>query len=328
MRKQAFRWLVVAFAAGLGAGCMCAAPRGAMTEKAANPAPELVLMDTDIGDDIDDAFALGLVLRSPALKLLGVTTTFGDTELRARLVDRYLAAAGRSEIPVGAGPATKNDNVFTQAAYARQAPMKKHVDGVALMLNTIRAHPGEVTLLAIGPLFTVQAAIEKDPATFKKLKRVILMGGSVARGYDGSKGERRPAEPEWNIDRCPAGAQALFAAGVPIAMLPLDSTQIHLEAQDREALFAHGSPVTDQITLLYHQWMAGSEWHTATPTLFDPVTVAFAVHPELCPTKTMRIEVDEKGMTQTVEGKPNAEVCLESDEKGFLKLLLERLNGN
>ena len=217
--------------------------------------------------------------------------------------------------------------MFTQAAYAKQAPAKKHADGVALMLNAIRAHPGEVTLIAIGPLFTVQAAIEKDPGTFRKLKRVVLMGGSVERGYDNSKGERQPPAPEWNIDRDPKGAQALFAAGVPIAMMPLDSTQIHLETKERERIFAHGSAVTDQITLLYHQWMAGSEWHTATPTLFDPVTVAYVLHPELCPTKPMRIEVDEKGMTRAVDGKPNAEVCLASDEKGFMELLLNRLTG-
>ena len=203
--------------------------------------------------------------------------------------------------------------------------------GYLIVLNTprdwIRAHPGEVTLIAIGPLFTVQAAIEKDPGTFRKLKRVVLMGGSVERGYDNSKGERQPPAPEWNIDRDPKGAQALFAAGVPIAMMPLDSTQIHLETKERERIFAHGSAVTDQITLLYHQWMAGSEWHTATPTLFDPVTVAYVLHPELCPTKPMRIEVDEKGMTRAVDGKPNAEVCLASDEKGFMELLLNRLTG-
>ena len=83
-------------------------------------APQLVILDTDIGDDIDDAFALALVLRSPELRLLGVTTAFGDTELRARLVERYLTAVGREDLPVVSGVPTRADNVFTQAAYARQ----------------------------------------------------------------------------------------------------------------------------------------------------------------------------------------------------------------
>ncbi|MFZ0745949.1 MAG: nucleoside hydrolase [Terracidiphilus sp.] len=289
--------------------------------------PQLVIIDTDIGDDIDDAFALALALRSPELKILGVTTAFGDTELRARLVDRYLAAVGRSDIPVAAGVATKTDNVMTQAAYARRAPERKHPDGVTFLLDQIRRHPSQITLIAIGPLFNEQAAIERDPATFRKLKRVVMMGGSIYRGYDGPNGERRPPDAEWNINRGPAAAQALFAAGVPIFMMPLDSTQIHLEMPEREAIFAHGSPLTDQLTLLYHQWMSAGQGHSVTPTLFDPVAVTYTFRPDLCPVKPMRIEVDDKGFTRPVAGPANAQVCLQSDEKGFLNLLLSRIAG-
>ena len=287
--------------------------------------PQLVIIDTDIGDDIDDAFALALALRSPELKILGLTTTFGDTEMRARLLDRYLAAVGRSDIPVAAGPASKTDNVMTQKAYALHSPAKAHTDGAAFILAEIREHPGQITLIAIGPLFTVQAAIERDPATFRKLKRVVMMGGSIERGYDGKNGQRRPPDAEWNINRNPAGAQALLAAGVPIFMMPLDSTQIHLEGAQREAIFAHGSPLTDQLTLLYHQWMANPEGQSRTPTLFDPVAVTYTFRPDLCPAKPMRIEVDDKGFTRPVKGAPNAQVCMQSDESGFLKLLLGRI---
>jgi inosine-uridine nucleoside N-ribohydrolase len=289
--------------------------------------PQLAILDTDIGDDIDDAFALALVLRSPELRLLGVTTAYGDTELRARLVERYLAAVGRKDIPVAAGVATPHDNVFSQAAYARQEPERKHADGVAFLLRQIRAHPGQITLIAIGPLVNEQAAIERDPATFRQLKRVVLMGGSVYRGYDGQNRERRPPDAEWNINRDPAGAKALLAAGVPVFMMPLDSTQIHLETAEREKIFAHGSPLTDQLTLLYHQWMAGTENHSPAPTLFDPVAVAYAIRPELCPATPLHLEVDEKGFTRPGEGAPNAQVCLQSDEKGFLQFLLQRIAG-
>jgi len=74
------------------------APRTAQAEK--------VIIDTDIGDDIDDAFAVALALKSPELQILGITTTFGDTETRAKLLDRLLGEAGRSDIPVAAGPPT------------------------------------------------------------------------------------------------------------------------------------------------------------------------------------------------------------------------------
>ncbi|HEY1159116.1 MAG TPA: nucleoside hydrolase [Terracidiphilus sp.] len=287
--------------------------------------PQLAILDTDIGDDIDDAFALALALRSPELRILGVTTEYGDTELRARLLDRYLGAVGRGDIPVAAGVPTPHTNVFTQAAYASHEPEGKHPDGVEILLGQIRAHPGEITLMAIGPLVNVQAAIERDPATFRKLKRVVMMGGSIYRGYDGQNGERRPADAEWNINRDPAGARALLAAGVPVFMMPLDSTQVHLETKDREAIFAHGSPLTDQLTLLYHQWLAGTVGHPSAPTLFDPVAVAYAVRPELCPATPLRLEVDDIGFTRPVEGAPNAQVCLKSDEEGFLELLLGRI---
>jgi inosine-uridine nucleoside N-ribohydrolase len=310
--------------------CGCGHPATAGGQVAAEPqttTPQLAILDTDIGDDIDDAFALALVLRSPEIKLLGITTEYGDTELRARLLDRYLTAVGRTDIPVAAGVATARSNVFTQAAYARQTPdsKQKHPDAVEFLLGQIRAHPGQITLIAIGPLFNIQAAIERDPATFRKLKRVVMMGGSIYRGYDGPNGERRPADAEWNISRDPAGARALLASGVPVYMMPLDSTQIHLETKAREAIFSHGSPLTDQLTLLYHQWKAGAEGHPDAPTLFDPVAVAYAVRPDLCPATPMRLEVDGQGFTRPVSGAPNAQVCLKSDERAFLELLLGRI---
>ncbi|MGA2673466.1 MAG: nucleoside hydrolase [Terracidiphilus sp.] len=342
----------------LAAGPPCAVGQSVAAAGQLNGAgPQLAILDTDIGDDIDDAFALALALRSPELKLLGITTAFGDTDLRARLVDRYLAAVGRSDIPVAAGPATVARNVFTQAAYAKQpgaqladtcvlqqlsvsqipvpkreqdrydACEKDRHDAVGFILRSARAHPGQITLIAIGPLFNIQAAIERDPATFRQLKRVVLMGGSVYRGYDGQNGERRPPDAEWNIARDPAGLKALLASGVPVFMMPLDSTQIHLETKDREAIFSHGSPLTDQLTLLYHQWLANNDWHASAPTLFDPVAVAYATHPELCPVTPVRLEVDDKGFTHPVDGAPNAQVCLKSDEAGFMKLLLERVTG-
>ena len=93
-------------AAGVAVGSGAATGAASATQIMAGE-PQLVIIDTDIGDDIDDAFALALALRSPELKILGVTTAFGNTELRARLVDRYLAAVGRSDIPVEAGVHTE-----------------------------------------------------------------------------------------------------------------------------------------------------------------------------------------------------------------------------
>jgi purine nucleosidase len=285
--------------------------------------PQLVILDTDIGDDIDDAFALALVLRSPEMHLVGITTEYGDTELRARLVDRYLAAVGRTDVPVETGVATQATNVFTQAEYARKEPDRKHGDAVDFLLAQIRAHPGAITLICIGPQVNVQAAIARDPATFRNLKRVVMMGGSIYRGYDGAGGARTSPASEWNVRCDPAGLKALLASGVPVYMLPLDSTQVHLEQPQLLSIVSHGSALTNQLALLYHQWAGNRE--RPEPTLYDPVAVSYALDPNLCPATPMHLAVDAQGYTRPAAGAPNAEVCLHLNQPGFLKLLLGRI---
>jgi len=300
-------------------------PTPAPSEKAL---PEKVILDTDIGDDIDDAFAVALALRSPELQILGITTTFGDTETRAKLLDRFLAEVGRPDIPVAAGASSTPKTTLTQRRYAESGHFAKlsHPDAVAFLLEQIRRYPGQITLIAIGPLMNVGAAIDKDPATFRKLKRVILMGGSIKRGYgDVGFGPPQPPQPEWNILNDIPSAQKLFAAGVPLFVMPLDATQLKLDEVKRAFLFSQGTPLTDALTLLYHLW--GQE----TPTLFDPMTIAFLVNPTLCPVQPMHIRVDEKGSTRPDPGSPNApnppnaQVCLDSNPDAFFRFYLNRV---
>lgn len=300
-------------------------PRAAPAEK--------VIIDTDIGDDIDDAFAVALALRSPELQILGITTTFGDTEKRAKLLDRMLGEVGRTDIPVAAGPPTPPKTAFTQLKYAQGGHFAKasHPDAVTFLLDEIRKNPGEITLVAIGPLVNVGAAIDKDAETFRKLKRVVLMGGSIYRGYgDVGSGPPRGPEPEWNIKNDIPSAQKLFAVGVSLFVMPLDSTQLRMDVATRNFLFRQGTPLTDALTLLYHEW--GQE----TPTLFDPMTIAFMIKPELCPVEPMAIRVDEKGFTrpvdagagassQNVRATPNAQVCLKSSPDAFFHFFMQRL---
>jgi inosine-uridine nucleoside N-ribohydrolase len=284
-------------------------------------AAEKIILDTDIGDDVDDAFAVALAVKSPELQVLGITTTFGDTETRAKLVDRFLAEAGRGDIPVVAGKATEVRSNFTQRRYAESGKFARgaHPDAVNFILEQIRKNPGEITLVAIGPLVNVGGLIDKDAETFRKLKRVVIMGGSVERGYGDPYGAPTAPQPEWNILNDIASAQKLFASGVPVYMMPLDSTQLKLDEVKREFLFRQGTPLTDALTLLYHEW--GQE----TPTLFDPMAVAFAVDEKLCPVEAMRIRVDEKGMTLREAGAANAFVCLRSDSEMFFRLYLGRV---
>lgn len=290
----------------------------------AQSSTEKIIIDTDIGDDVDDAFAVALALRSPELQILGITTTFGDTQTRAKLADRLLGETGHPDIPVAVGTPTKVNNTFTQRAYAEGGHFARasHPKAVEFILDQIRRNPGQITLIAIGPLVNVGQLIDQDAKTFSKLRRVVLMGGSIARRYGdlGYAPDRGP-EAEWNIKNDIPAAQKLFASGVPIYMMPLDSTQLKLDEVKRDILFQAGTPLTDALTLLYH------EWGQQTPTLFDVMTIAYILNPKLCPTKPLHISIDEQGFTRVAPGTPNAEVCLDSDPEAFFRFYIPRVSG-
>ncbi|MGC1784538.1 MAG: nucleoside hydrolase [Acidobacteriaceae bacterium] len=312
-----------------------AAPRGGAFAQALKPAvagPQKIILDTDIGDDIDDAFALALALSSNRVQLLGVTTAWGNTDLRARLVARLLAQAGHSGIPVAAGPKTTIDLArfpFTQARWASQFPEPQNgwPNAVDFILDAIRKNPGQITLIGIAPFSNVGALIDKDPATFRKLKRVIIMGGSIHRGYGdlGYLPDHGPV-PEYNVLMDIPAAKKLFASGVPIYEMPMDSTQnLKLDLVLRNILFSQGTPLTDALTQLYHQWTASTRF--PTPTLWDAMAVAYAIDPAICPTQPMHIVVDDKGYTRVEPGRPNVNVCLHSDSDRFFHFYIPTVLG-
>ncbi len=290
------------------------------------PSPQKIILDTDIGDDIDDAYALGLVLSSPELKLMGVTTAWGDTGLRARLVEGMLCTTGQQAIPVTAGVATKPATTFTQAAWAgrQPKPTQPKMDAISWMIQTIRQNAGEITLIDIAPLSNVGALIDRDPAAFHMLKRVVLMGGSIRRGYGdlGYAPDRGPAR-EYNIATDVPAAQKLFASGVPIYILPLDSTQMKLDEGLRHILFRQSTQLTDLLALLTGEWQAAA--NSSTPTLFDVMAVEAAMDEQLCPFQPMHVHVDDKGYTREEPGPPNAFVCLDSNSDRFFHFLVPRL---
>jgi purine nucleosidase len=278
-----------------------------------------VIFDTDIGDDIDDAYALGFLLRSPEVQVIGVTTAFEDTHLRARLTARFLDSAGRGDVRVYEGPKTAGKSHFTQNKWAEGSPDRSYPDAIKFMRDTIRRNPGQITLVAVAPLTNVGALIAKDPKTFRKLKRVVLMGGSIARGY----GNKEQPDPEWNIINDIAAAKALFGSGVPLYVMPLDSTQIQLDPARQAELFGKKTGMTTALEELTAEWSAAV--HRGSPMLFDAVAAAYAVKPEICPMAPIRIEVDDKGFTRRVSGAANANVCLESATGQFFNLFMSRI---
>ena len=277
-----------------------------------------IILDTDIGTDVDDAFALALILRSPELDLLAVTTVAGDTQARARLAAKMLWEAGRPNVPVAAGePGPQQPIEQTRWAEGFTGPPLTCEKAVSLMKREIERRPGEITLVAIGELTNVAALVKSNPSLGKKIKRLVLMGGAIAHAY----GKDLQPVAEWNIKSNPAAAQAVFASGIPILMAPLDVTaMLQLDAAARHRIFTRLTPTTNALTLLYHLW------NQETPTLFDPMAVALIIEPSLCELKELAVEVDAQGFTRVVEGKAaNATVGMRTDPARFFEFYLRRV---
>lgn len=299
-----------------------------------------VVLDTDIGGDIDDAFALALALASPELDIVGITTVGrgGDPdpfvqhidktrdEDRAWLVCRFLTQVGRKDLPVAAGADPQPKSPLDWQIQYRRHPAAiynrtlKPVKGsaVELLARLANEKNGELVVVALGPLTNVARFIKEQPDAAKKVKRFVIMGGSVAVGYDG----KPKPEPEWNIKLDAPAAKAVFASGLPLTVVPLDATAtLRLEKKHRDAIFAANSMLTFQVQNLYELW------DKETPILFDPAAVLAAFDETPFTWKELNLAVDDTGMTLAKEGKPNARVAVATRGE-FIGLVVDRLKAH
>jgi inosine-uridine nucleoside N-ribohydrolase len=291
---------------------------------ALSAAPVPVIFDTDIGTDIDDAYALAQLLGSPELKLVGVTTVSGDAVARARLAAKLLSLAGRPEIPVYAGTMTAAQ-YMAQCDWAKgfASPALHESGGVEFLRDQVNAHPGEITIIAVGELANVGALLAADPAIAKKIKAIALMGGAIRHGYAaGSK-----PEPEWNIKSNAAAAKVVFSSDVPLLVAPLDSTgALSLQPAGRVRIFSHGSRVTDALAALNSIWRHTNTWKAENPTLFDNLAVALVATPDIAPFTPLHVAVEPDGLTREIAGeKPNAQVALTVDAPAFMEYFTARV---
>jgi inosine-uridine nucleoside N-ribohydrolase len=285
-----------------------------------------VLLDTDIGTDIDDAYALALLLRSPEIELLGVTTVSGDATVRARLAAKLLAVEGgaAARIPVYAGLSTATQHI-NQAEWASgfASAALRTEGGVAFLRQQIEARPGELTIVAVGELTNVAALLTSAPGIGKKIKQIALMGGAVRRG--GEPGST--PQPEWNIKSNAAAAKTVFESGVPLLVAPLDATaDLKLTPAHRIRLFARGTPLTDALAALDYLWTHTNTWKGETPILFDLLPIAALYQPDIARFEALHIVVEADGLTREVAGRaPNAHVAVASEAAKVLDALTARL---
>lgn len=238
-----------------------------------------VLLDTDIGDDIDDALALALALRSPEIELIGVTTVFGDTLLRARLAKHLLHVFERNDIPVAAGIsapmlARHRPSGVPQAAVLTSGEEQAISDrsGPELIIEKALAHPGRLTLLCIGPLTNVATVLLKEPHLFLTIRSIVMMGGTSGLPF-----------PDWNVRSDARAAQIVLAAGIPITLLGWNiTTRCRMRAEDIERLRNKNTPQTRLLCDLIATWQQHRpRWHPPYPFLHDPLTIAALCAPDL-----------------------------------------------
>lgn len=188
------------------------------------PAKTPIILDCDVGTDIDDTFAVALAVLSPELDVRGVTTVSGDTQARALMACRLLTAAGRRDIPVAAGKANQPPQALrgVQEQYIRQPPAFRaskpiKEPAVEFIYKQLKANPGEITLVAVGPLSNIAQLLTEHPDCKPWIKRLVIMGGSVRVGYNNMP----PISSEFNIRADAKASQVVFTSGLPVVVAPL-----------------------------------------------------------------------------------------------------------
>jgi inosine-uridine nucleoside N-ribohydrolase len=294
-----------------------------------------VILSTDIGDDIDDTWALALALRCPELEVKLVIGDYGNPLPRARLIAKFLEAAGRADIPVGVGHAAECKSDFRQAKWVEgydldRYPGPVHRDGVQAMIDLVMTSKAPITLICIGPLPNIAEALRREPRLAQKA-RFVGMHGSVRVGY----GRGSPPSAEWNVRANPAACRAALSAPWDITLTPLDTCGFVQLKGDKFARVHHcPDPMVRALMENYRVWtdwnvargQKGADPAKASSTLFDCVAVYLAVTQDLCVMETLRLRVDDDGFTREDPSARKMNVATQwKDLPAFEDWLVQRL---
>jgi inosine-uridine nucleoside N-ribohydrolase len=316
---------------------VCSLTASAIPALGASKGPTPVILDTDIGDDIDDTFALLMLLRSKELDLKLVVTDFGDTVYRARLAAKLLQAMGRPDVPVGVG-LRQNEKSGAQAEwlgdYALSSyPGRVYADGVQAMIDTVMSAKAPVTLIAIGPAPNLEVALSREPRLAEHV-RFVGMYGSLHRGYAGAA----HPDAEWNVKSAIASFRRALEAPWPMLLTPLDTCAlVHLDPVRWARVRASSDPAVLALVENNRLWckarpdICGSDPARAlrdTTVLYDTVAVYLAFAQDLVRVEETGVVVDDRGMTIPAHDHPKRRWAVEwTDLAAYEDLLVERLIG-
>jgi inosine-uridine nucleoside N-ribohydrolase len=291
-----------------------------------------VILDTDIGMDIDDTWALGFILKCPEFDIKLITTATDDTTIKTKLVAKFLEKVGRTDIPIGIGP-SENHKTGPLYSWIKDYKLSEysgtvHENGMEVLCSTIMDSPDPITLIAIGPLGTVAGALKINP-NITENARFVGMHGSIRIGY---KGDPSPY-PEYNVRHDIRSCREVFQAPWKKTITPLDTCgNIMLSGDDFERIMNCDNTIVKLIKENFKIWTKETnstklitEYKT-TSILFDTVAIYLGFSEELLNIEDLKIKVTRKGITK-IRKKGNHIRCATSwkDVQPFKDLLVDRL---
>ena len=296
-----------------------------------------IILDTDIGDDIDDSFALLLMLESHKFDVLGVTTVFRNTEKRAKMAKQLIRSLGYDkEVYAGCNNplVSKIDDLIPPEIRKKEVLDEKGLylipqweesmneetigeqNAVDFIIEQVHKYPHEVTIVLVGPYTNMAIAIKKDPSIIPLVKEVRIMGGAYGMDF-----------AEWNVFCDPEAAHILFHSGIEIYAVGFNVTRLTgLSDEQVNSLKNSQSPTIKLVYKAMQKWFAHYEF--TVPVMHDPLTIASILDDSIVTFEDHKVEVDlpSRGKTIESENGANIHMSVAVDKDKFFKLFQDILH--
>ena len=298
-----------------------------------------IILDTDLGDDIDDAFALAYAYNNPKIELLGVTTVFKNTVSRAKQALKYFDELGEKKIPVRAGIGTpfnqpiitfESDKNYKGVDYPNPCQYDASYDhfkvdeesAIDFIVRTINKYPNEVVLVPIGPLTNIATVIKEHSEVVKKIKKIVLRGGDA-----------EAPRAEWNILCDPEAADIVFRSGIDVYCVGINVTlQCTLEESLLDDLTSGDDPQSKLLKIWFNKWSKFFNFNKSV--MHDPLAVASLVE-NACVFHKVNSQVDLEGERGSIILLPPSvttgsmiNVAMEVDKDKFYQIFRKQVLNN
>lgn len=285
-----------------------------------------LILDTDIGTDVDDAWALALCLASQEIDLLGVTLVHADLETRAKIALKMLKLAGRPDVPVYKGLSetlTQGGHIYwaghegTETDFSDIEGLSAKDGGVDFIIESAERYSGELVICSIGPMTNIGAAISRNPDAIQRVNMLAIMGTT----YQGEG--RDAAAPEHNARVDPTATKIVMESGIPALVVGLNVTT-KVVVRESDLKFVEHSPLGKYLAAMTRQYyrICGRDF----TYMHDPLAVAAIIDRSVVKTRKMVAEVlDDGRVAYTHAANGTLDVCVDVDMDAFENMLTSRI---